>query len=112
MVPPVLERNPDAPLEWDPSAFCTLLTKAPTSAACIPTVAAYWSVGLGSKPPESVGVPVVDMANKTENASGDVVGESESDNGVSGKPPDIRPGLTFLDTCRRITVWHRHQRPT
>jgi hypothetical protein len=106
MVPPVLERNPDAPLEWDPSAFCTLLTKAPTSAACIPTVAAYWSVGLGSKPPESVGGPVVDMANKTENASVGVVSESESesDNGVSGKPSDVRPGLTFLDTCRRITV--------
>ena len=69
MVPPVLERNPDAPLEWVPSAFCTLLTKAPTKAACIPTVAVYWSVGLGSKLGVSIGGPgisVVDMANYRE----------------------------------------------
>jgi hypothetical protein len=66
MVPPVLERNPEAPLEWVPSAFCTLLTKAPTRAACIPTVAAYWSVGLDSKLGGSGDEPVVDMANYGE----------------------------------------------
>jgi hypothetical protein len=96
MVPPVLERNPDAPLEWDPSAFCTLLTKAPTSAACIPTVAAYWSVGLCSKPSESVGVPVVDMANKTENASGGVVSESESDKQCVGQAPRRPAGVVIF----------------